>query len=299
MLQIFISSSAAGGSQTVKVSLPDGREAETKFSLFAAATAATPGVVATTAPLAGARVPTASPTPSPIPTLGLPTAVFDFSAGVSAAFQADVRAGHTLISSYFAATFGTAAPGQTTITVISSKTLGVPTENSSRADGAHIYTDVDNTSVDNTLVLSGPPPSVSHQKTIAHEYTHVWQFRQGCFATAAPRWFIEGMAEWATYQALSRGGLVSLADVRQRLISQARSSGFPSLRTIENVTDLNTYLIGHLAIERLVALKGTASLTTLCQRIAGSASWAPSFTATYGLTVDAFYADFDHYVRTL
>jgi hypothetical protein len=145
-------------------------------------------------------------------------------------------------------------------------------------------------------------PSVEWPRLIAHELAHLAQIELAAAETGPAQWLAEGMAEWVAYEVVDRLGLDDFESrrvmARAAAIDYVRRSGgldLDALASAEGFVSghrragtLATYrLVLHLA-DSLVAEHGFASLVGYFRGFRVSDDAAGNFTASFGLSVDAF-----------
>ena len=131
----------------------------------------------------------------------------------------------------------------------------------------------------------------------AHEYIHLWQYAvggDGCMVGV--RWIAEGMAESFAYRSLIADGLIPAGNLdtftRRQLIT---ASNHATLQSLESSFpgNANPFAVSYLAVDRLLATKGFATIRDWCARVGGGQDWHQAFAAAFGETTDAFYARFE------
>jgi hypothetical protein len=139
----------------------------------------------------------------------------------------------------------------------------------------------------------------------AHEYVHLWQYAIGgdrCMVGV--RWIAEGMAESFAYRSLIADGLIpagNLDTFTKRQLTTA--SNHATLQSLESSfpSDAKPFAVSYLAVDRLLAPKGLATIRDWCRRVGTGQEWHDAFSAAFGETTGAFYARFEtfraEYVR--
>lgn len=148
-------------------------------------------------------------------------------------------------------------------------------------------------------------------KTMAHEIYHVVQHAwiggdltgrggDGTVPVGGPRWLIEGSAEIVGYRAAKSAGFYEDYE-RERAwqIARVKETSIP-LRELELLDGLRRagqsgYPLGFIACELLTRDRGLGSLGAYWRAIAGGQTWQAAFAASFGRSVDAFYAEFESY----
>ncbi len=151
--------------------------------------------------------------------------------------------------------------------------------------------------------------------TLFHEYQHTQQQWQAVVnfqservgeRSFVPRWLVEGCAEHLAVQASSKRGFLDAAQERATVVSLAQQSAEP-LREFETRGQAEfiggkeeAYTVGSLACERLSATFGEDSvLSRFWVSMEQTRDWNAAFVAAFGVSPDAFYADFERYRATL
>jgi hypothetical protein len=131
----------------------------------------------------------------------------------------------------------------------------------------------------------------------AHEYVHLWQYAIGgneCMVGV--RWMAEGIAESFAYRSLVADGLIPPANLdtfTKRQLTTA--SNHVTLRSLESSfpPNANPFAVSYLAVDRLLAPKGLATIRNWCARVGAGQEWHQAFAAAFGETTDAFYSRFE------
>jgi len=139
----------------------------------------------------------------------------------------------------------------------------------------------------------------------AHEYIHLWQYAIGGNACmVGVRWIAEGMAESFAYRSLIADGVIPAANLdtfTKRQLTTA--SNHVTLQSLESSFPSNAspFAVSYLAVDRLLAPKGLATIRDWCARVGSGQEWHQAFAASFGETTDAFYSRFEvfraQYVR--
>ena len=140
----------------------------------------------------------------------------------------------------------------------------------------------------------------------AHEYVHLWQYAVGgsvCMGGRAT-WIAEGMAESFAYRSLIADGLIPAANLdtftKRQLVTAPNHATLQSLET-SFPANARPYAVSYLAVDRLLAPKGLATIRDWCTRVGSGQEWHQAFAAAFGESTDAFYARFEafraEYVR--
>lgn len=150
---------------------------------------------------------------------------------------------------------------------------------------------------------SEPSIPATRLHLLAHEYTHLWQAEQGaagCFQRpgvgyVAPRWFLEGLAEFVGFMIEVDQGLATqaqVADIRSGNIHRSPVS----VRLLEGSSwpsGPDAYGASYAAVVLLAGSAGTASLRGFCERVGNGESWPAAFGHAFGISPDDFYARFE------
>ena len=139
----------------------------------------------------------------------------------------------------------------------------------------------------------------------AHEHVHLWQYAIGGSACmVGVRWIAEGMAESFAYRSLIADGVIPAANLdtfTKRQLTTA--SNHVTLQSLESSFPSNAtpFAVSYLAVDRLLAPKGLATIRDWCARVGSGQEWHQAFAASFGETTDAFYSRFEvfraQYVR--
>jgi hypothetical protein len=167
--------------------------------------------------------------------------------------------------------------------------------------------------VTSNLAWTSPPAAAADTWTsdtertelAAHEYIHLWQFAIGGEACmVGVRWMAEGMAESFAYRSLIADGLIPAANLDTFTRRQLRiAANHVTLQSLESSfpPDANPFAVSYLAVDRLLAQKGLATIRDWCARVGAGQEWHQAFAAAFGETTDAFYSRFEafraEYVR--
>lgn len=142
-------------------------------------------------------------------------------------------------------------------------------------------------------------------KIPAHEYVHVYQFQNGCGNVAsntniAPKWFIEGEAEWLSIKVLREAGWLpqqfSTYDIEVRPSRQI-SGELKSFITPEQAS-VDKYPLFALAIDYLMKSRDIKTLDNFCENIGNGQNAQTAFQNAFGISLDKFYEDFESYRKT-
>jgi hypothetical protein len=156
--------------------------------------------------------------------------------------------------------------------------------------------------------------SSEKQKTIAHELFHVFQYQlDGLVAdgstpsnqirVAGPIWIHEGAPEMVGYRVLADRHLINFSTYADLLAGEktrakAATAPLDQLLTVDQSNAAGSpYPLYMVAIDHLVSLapNGIRSLTTYYQGLGQGMTWQASFQQAFGMSVDAFYANFASY----
>ena len=151
-----------------------------------------------------------------------------------------------------------------------------------------------------------------NQKIIAHELFHVVQYQLDHLVNngstpssqvrpSGPVWLDEGSAELIGYRvAADRRLFPSYSSALASQVARARQIGVPlgSLETLDQSSGIpNVYTLFHVAVDHLVAITpaGVSGLTTYLDAIGAGMAWHDAFSKAFGLSVEAYYANFAAY----
>jgi hypothetical protein len=148
----------------------------------------------------------------------------------------------------------------------------------------------------------------ANQKIIAHEIFHIFQDQLDRLSSepssqvwrSGPVWLHEGAAEMVGYRvAADRRLFPSYASVLVSQIGVAKQISTPlsSLQTYNEAQIPNVYSLFHVAVDHLVnvAPGGLSALTAYYNALGSGMSWPQAFRAAFGMSVDAYYANFAAY----
>jgi PKD repeat protein len=148
----------------------------------------------------------------------------------------------------------------------------------------------------------GAPPA-ERPITVAHETFHVFQNenfpapRGASGGASGSKWLHEGSAEWwGCYSAGERGPDQRRANY-VRVVKQNPSLTLAAAESQSVGTE--AYGLGYIAVDRLVTQHGVQSLFTFWQLDGSGVPWRDAFVQAFGVSVDAFYADFENFRKTL
>jgi hypothetical protein len=168
---------------------------------------------------------------------------------------------------------------------------------------------------DYRVLWIGPPwftsPEPNRSKIAIHEVVHVLQSEQagpGALGSsddeiprAGPRWLFEGHAEWTAYQGVARIGLLGIDRARAQWMSTTKALASTPLSALEvrAARPDGAYDIYALAVDFLLRGRDPASLSAYFESIGRGTPWRNAFSATFGLSLESFYAEFAAYRQTL
>lgn len=138
-----------------------------------------------------------------------------------------------------------------------------------------------------------------------HEYVHVYQLQNGCGEgmltghPIAPKWFIEGEAEWLSYKANKEAGWLPQASIPQLILPPAKQVK-GSLVSFENPnnSDFSAYFLFNMAVDYLMKDKPVKTLDDFCTNLGKGMSAAQAFNTSFGISLDQFYSNFESYRKT-
>lgn len=132
-------------------------------------------------------------------------------------------------------------------------------------------------------------------KTVAHEYTHIWQGSLGAISgiyQPLPGWINEGLAEYLGYVVMEDAGEMDWDDIRPFVLQGALND---QLDVPLNEVDTWAGHVGLIAIDWLVASSpnGLMSLRILGDEVGKGRSSAQAFRTAFGLEMEEFYRQFE------
>ncbi len=141
---------------------------------------------------------------------------------------------------------------------------------------------------------------------VVHEYIHVYQRDTlGASEGASPAWLIEGLAEFLSYDAVARVGLVTSRAVQDFHAwalangpSLAQLSSFESLRAYQTAEG-PIYNLSYLAVLFLIADHGTDPIGRYFAAVAAGADWRSAFASAFKMDVASFYAAFEQWRQAI
>jgi len=159
--------------------------------------------------------------------------------------------------------------------------------------------------VTSNLAWSAPPAAAPDTWTAdterielaAHEFIHLWQYAIGGNACmVGVRWIAEGMAESFAYRSLVANGVIPAANLdtfTKRQLTTA--TNHVTLQSLESSfpANANPFAVSYLAVDRLLAQKGLATIRDWCARVGTGQEWHAAFAAAFGETTAAFYSRFE------
>ena len=159
---------------------------------------------------------------------------------------------------------------------------------------------------------SQPPPDCHGNKaaTLAHELFHVLQDQLSTrHPHLSPTWMSEGTATWLNWRLPPEFGQASYEDQRQWTIDRVAKTSEP-LNAGENGFYHWVYDLGSVVADRLVEMRGVDALLDFDRllypqsigkerRWVQMPTWHEAFEASFGLTVAAFYDEFEAWRATL
>jgi hypothetical protein len=149
----------------------------------------------------------------------------------------------------------------------------------------------------------GRVPAGERPMTVAHELFHVMQNENFAAPLGAAggadgsKWLHEGAAEWwGAYTAGARG----VDQRRDNYAHIVRQNPNLTLAAAESQSvGTEAYALGYIAVDRLVAQHGVQSLFEFWRLTGSGVAFRDAFAQAFGTSLDAFYADFENYRKTL
>ena len=153
-----------------------------------------------------------------------------------------------------------------------------------------------------------------NQKIVAHELFHVLQYQlhklvhngetpPNQIRVSGPVWLDEGSAEFVGYRVAANRRLLTYQTTLASLVGRAKQVGTPlsSLQTLDEGTIANVYSLYEVAVDHLVGITpaGPPALATYFAAIGNGKAWPDAFAAAFGMSIDAYYANFAAYRSTL
>ena len=141
----------------------------------------------------------------------------------------------------------------------------------------------------------------------AHEYVHVYQFQNGCGRPdiqipIAPKWFLEGEAEWLSHKVMHEAGLIPSYGFPQYSVIPLAKQQAGLLKSFEKKEGLEVSLYSFytMAVDFLMKNRPIKTLDDFCANLAGGKgiSMPEAFKAAFGIPLDKFYEDFESYRKT-
>lgn len=154
----------------------------------------------------------------------------------------------------------------------------------------------------NVLKPGGP----SFAETVLHEYFHTVQYSlsERFLRTPGdvPTWLFEGSGLYFGFERADYYGLDSIARFRSSQVRAAKATPEPlsSFEAASGASSSRVYALGFLAAEYLAKKYGTDKVKQdFWVDLAAGEDWRTTFSSTFGVSVEVFYADFEAYRRTL
>lgn len=231
--------------------------------------------------------------PQPDAVSAAPSSVsFQFADAVSAADQSYVREGISLAEDYL----------RTFLSATIEDNLSVRVRSTEHPDSPYILASAGGNDL---IVFTGSPmweplSPVLRMQVVIHEYIHVYQRDMlGYGYDVSPMWFIEGMAEYVSFNALEDLGLIdpqAVDDFQSWAI--VFGGGTPDLDELEEISDFQeaegpVYNLAHLAVAQLLDDEPSARLAEYLGEIDDGAEWRDAFPDAFDMDLDDFYNEFD------
>jgi hypothetical protein len=147
-----------------------------------------------------------------------------------------------------------------------------------------------------------------NQKIIAHELFHTFQYQLDKLVNngstpssqvrpSGPVWLDEGAPEAVGYRVAADRRLVPSSLAGEISHAKQFSTPLSSLETRDEANIPNIYSLFHVAVDHLVSITpaGFPALTTYLNAIGGGMAWQGAFQAAFGMSVEAYYANFAAY----
>ena len=152
----------------------------------------------------------------------------------------------------------------------------------------------------------GSQTTARQMKTPAHEMVHIFSSNLSELSKggpdhltppAGPEWINEGGADYLAYRAISWGGVVPYAIIReqtrQRALKVKPEGGLAELGS-EDALDRysGSYRYSMMAVELLVSERGDASYIEFYRSLKEGTTWQAQFEKAFGMSVEDFYVKF-------
>jgi hypothetical protein len=221
-----------------------------------------------------------------------PTIAYRFAESVSAADEAYVREGISMAAAYLDEELAGEIRDDLTVRV----------RNTEHPDNPYILASAGD---DELVVYTGSEmwdtlSPVLRMQVVIHEYVHIYQRDMlGNGYDVSPMWFIEGMAEYVSFNALEEQGLIdpdAVDDFQTWAI--AHGGDMPSLEEIEDLerfqsSEAPIYSLSHMAVVQLLDDEPAERLETYLEEIDDGAEWRDAFPEAFEIDLDDFYDEFD------
>jgi hypothetical protein len=270
------------------------------------------------APPPAPPVPQLPTAPPPLEGPGL-TATYMFGPEVSAEHRHLLQSGLDVAARYLRTALGRELPPATIYAHTDLEAMIVTSANTkprSLADSLALWgSGTQFAEVDYRVMWMGPPwftsPEPNRSKIAIHEVVHVLQAElagrgslggpDNAVPPAGPKWLFEGHAEWTAYQGVARIGLLSIDSARAQWIATTKALASTPLSALEvrAARPDGSYDIYALAVDFLLRGRDPASLLAYLEAIGRGTAWRDAFAASFGVTVESFYADFAAYRQSL
>ena len=135
---------------------------------------------------------------------------------------------------------------------------------------------------------------------VAHEHFHNWQAEFNCLPGPNAHeyaWWVEGSATYVGLHTLVEAGMLSEADVLERMRSWGGFSDElgPLADYEQRIGGDRAYALAYRAIADLVRRGGEASLYRFCEQVGRGTPWRAAFEQTYGISTADFYVRFEEH----
>lgn len=224
-----------------------------------------------------------------------PTVKFKFADGVSASDQAYVREGIALAEDYL----------RETLSGTIEDNLLVRVRTTESPDSPYILASAEGNGL---IIFAGSPiwetlSPVLRMQVVIHEYVHIYQRDMlGYRGDVSPMWFIEGMAEYVSFNALEELGLIDSQAVDDfQTWAIAYGGEAPALEELESIAVFQSsegpvYNLAHMAMTMLLGDEPSERLTAYLGEIDRGEHWQDVFPSAFGIELDDFYAEFDDWL---
>lgn len=131
-------------------------------------------------------------------------------------------------------------------------------------------------------------------KIVAHEVVHVYQHQRGC--VGAPRWYLEGVAEWLGYRIMIEAGQLSSQASRDYHLGGLQFGVDPGpLSQNEAQANGSAYSTYYVAVDRLLEQREVDAIRLHCDDVARGVGKDGAFSSAFGIELSEYYESFERY----